>query len=195
MLTVLLGGCDTASPEKSVSLNSDKDFAQAAQTFREPGQCGKQWDVLWPLAKNGDGRALAQLASDLFIGDLEPPGKDQGINRGARKRAHAFALGVYAASARIHPSSENLRFMVQDQISSEKIIALQTRGGKLVYSAVVLSVADKKRLLSCDGSEVDGDACLTAVRNANLLPPFDTYSKAIDKELKSSRNNCFRSYL
>lgn len=194
-LTVLLGGCDTASTKPPVSLNSDSDFAQAAEVFRQPGQCGKQWDMLWPLAKKSDGRALVRLAEGMFIGDLEPPGKDKNTDRGSRKRAHAFALAMYAASARIHQSSENLRFIVHEQFRSEQITVVQASSGSVTYSTINLSGADKMRLTSCVTSEAGGGSCLSEALKAHLLPSFETYAQAIDNDLKSHRNDCFRDYL
>src|SRR3569832_2711055 len=62
----LICGCDLTGKTSLTqpSLTREERLKFAVESYNKD-QCKKQWALLWPMAREGDGEALSELASEL----------------------------------------------------------------------------------------------------------------------------------
>jgi hypothetical protein len=161
-------------------------------------ECEKQWDLLWPLAREGDGEALWLLAADLR-NQLEFPGSDAYAHYIDKQGANARAMVIYAAVAPRYPSKRGLHLYLGANGDVDTVV-VSLRSGTIEYRLIErFPQSSFKRLETCLASAntpAEGDKCVRLASELGLAPTFSEYRKAVDDILsKNRRGRCFRGVL
>ncbi|MER9313270.1 hypothetical protein NKI51_29005 [Mesorhizobium australicum] len=164
------------------------------------GQCKKQWALLWPMAREGDGDALSELAFELRR-DLIMPASDSDMNVDLDDKAIAnvFVMTIYGAAASKHSDDRrNLNF-VFDPARWRKgdVTVVSIRSGSISYGSIKppppVLMTKLKNCLSQANSSATGDRCVAEAIKLGLIPRFPEYKNAIDAVLTTYRpENCLR---
>jgi len=129
-------------------------------------QCEKQWDLLWPLAREGDGEALSDLANELGYpgGGLELPDSDVDTSPRDKRSANALAMAIYGAAAPRYPSKRNLHlFLGADRDIDVVVVSLRsgTVGYRRIKAFPQSSLKRLERCLAEASSPAVGDRCVS----------------------------------
>jgi len=152
-------------------------------------QCKKQWAVLWPLAREGDGEALSELAYELELG-LKMPTADSDM-KGDPHDANVTVIAIYGASK--HPDGKRNLNYVFDPARWNKgdVTVVSIRSGSISYSSIKppppASMTKLKDCLFQANSPDAGDICVAQAIELGLIPSFSEYSKAMDAVLATYR--------
>jgi hypothetical protein len=152
--------------------------------------CEQLWDLLWPLAREGDGEALSHLVMAISFGDLQLPGPHSDSDLGAKESAVALAMAIYAAAAPSYPDKRLLRWFIAKTDIDIEVVSL--RSGTIGYRRIeAFPRSSLQRLERCfieANSTAAGDRCLNAATEQGLVPSFPEYRKAMDDTLSSTRS-------
>ncbi|TGS19363.1 hypothetical protein EN852_003375 [Mesorhizobium sp. M2E.F.Ca.ET.209.01.1.1] len=155
-------------------------------------QCKKQWAVLWPLAREGDGEALSELASELGQ-SLELPTSDNVKGEpGDRSFANVLVMTIYAATASKYPDKRNLYYIFDPAVWNKgDVTVVSIRSGRISYSSIKapppVSITKLENCLSQANTWNAGDRCVAQAFELRLIPRFSEYSKAMDAVLATYR--------
>ncbi|MGX5846037.1 hypothetical protein ACWGTO_03080 [Mesorhizobium sp. PL10] len=148
------------------SLTREERLKFAADSYFK-NQCKKQWAVLWPLAREGDGEALSELAFELGS-RLEMPASDSDMNvdPGDRSFANVLVMTIYGATASKHPGKPNLHYIF-DPAGWNKgdVTVVSIRSGAISYSSIKppppVLMTELENCLSQANSSAAGDRCVS----------------------------------
>ncbi|BCG70865.1 hypothetical protein MesoLj113a_20230 [Mesorhizobium sp. 113-1-2] len=170
------------------SLTREERLKFALDSFYK-SQCKKQWAVLWPLAREGDGEALSELAFELELG-LKMPASDSDM-KGDWHDANVIVIAINGASK--HPDGKRNLNYVFDPARWNKgdVTVVSIRSGSISYSSIKppppASMTKLKDCLSQANSPAAGDRCVAQAIELGLVPSFSEYSKAMDAVLATYR--------
>jgi hypothetical protein len=68
LVSSLVSGCDLTGKSSATSTLTREERLKLAADAYFNGQCKEQWALLWPMAREGDGEALSELALSLGEG-------------------------------------------------------------------------------------------------------------------------------
>ncbi|PBC07985.1 hypothetical protein CK230_23005 [Mesorhizobium sp. WSM3859] len=190
LVLFVICGCDLTGKTSLMqpSLTREQRLKFALDSFSE-GQCKKQWAVLWPLAREGDGEALSELAFELELG-LKMPASDSDM-KGDRHDANVIVIAVYGASK--HPDGKrNLNYVFDPaRWNKADVTVVSIRSGLISYSSIKppppVLMTKLKNCLSQANSPPAGDRCVAQAIELGLIPGFSEYSKAMDAVLATYR--------
>lgn len=190
----LVCGCDLTGKSSLMqpSLTREERLKFAADSYFKD-QCKKQWALLWPMAREGDGEALSELASELGT-RLQMPASDSDIkaDRGDQSFANVLVMTIYGATASKHPGKPNLHYIFDPaQWNRGDVTVVSIRSGSISYSSIkapppVLMTKLEDCLSQANSSNV-GDRCVAQASKLGLIPNFSEYSKALDAVLTTYR--------
>jgi hypothetical protein len=174
------------------SLTREERLKFAANSYFK-NQCKKQWALLWPMAREGDGEALSELAFELG-GGLEFPASDSDmkVDMGVRSFANVLVMTIYGATASKYPDKRNLHY-ISDPARWNKgdVTVVSIRSGLISYSSIKpppqVLMTKLKDCLSQSNSSAVGDRCVAQATKLGLIPGFSEYSKAMDAVLTTYR--------
>lgn len=174
------------------SLTREERLKFAADSYFK-GQCKKQWALLWPMAREGDGEALSELASELG-GRLKPPASDSDIkvDMGVRSFANVLVMTIYAATASKYPDKRNLYYIFDPaRWNKGDVTVVSIRSGRISYGSIKapspVSITKLENCLSQANTSNVGDRCVAQAIELGLIPSFSEYSKAMDAVLATYR--------
>ncbi|UCI07045.1 hypothetical protein [Mesorhizobium sp. B1-1-8] len=199
LVSSFLCGCDLTGKSSLTSTLTREERLKVAADAYYNNQCQKQWALLWPMAREGDGEALSELASELG-GRLELPASDSDmkVDMGVRSFANVLVMTIYAATASEYPDKRNL-YYIFDPARWRKgdITVVSIRSGRISYSSIKapppISITKLENCLSQANASNVGDRCVAQAINLGLIPSFSEYSKAMDAVPTTySPNHCVR---
>jgi hypothetical protein len=154
-------------------------------------QCKKQWALLWPLAREGDGEALSELAFELG-GGLRMPASDSDMKvAGDEAVANVIVMAIYGMSK--HPDDKSNLNYIFDPARWNKgdVAVVSIRSGLISYGSIKppppVLMTKLKNCLSQANSPAAGDRCVAQAVELGLMPSFSEYSKAMDAVLATYR--------
>ena len=193
----LVCGCDLTGKTSLMqpSLTREQRLKFARDSYYK-GQCKKQWAVLWPLAREGDGEALSELAYELGS-RLKMPASDADMKvAGDKAVANVVVMAIYGMSK--HPDDKsNLNYIFDPaRWNRGDVTVVSIRSGSISYSSIKppppASMTKLKNCLSQANSPTAGDRCVAQAVELGLVPSFSEYSKAMDAALATYRpESCF----
>ncbi|MFC3321876.1 hypothetical protein [Mesorhizobium cantuariense] len=191
----LVCGCDLIGKSSAASTLTREERLRVAADAYFNNQCEKQWALLWPMAREGDGEALSELAFELG-GRLEIPASDSDMNvdPGDKSFANVLVMTIYGATASKHPDKRNLHYIFDPaRWRKGDVMVVTIRSGQISYSAIKapppVSMTELENCLSQANSSASGDRCVAQAIKLGLIPSFSEYSKAIDAVATSYRPN------
>src|SRR5262245_54477598 len=101
---------NSAVPE---NLSREERLKLGAGAFLK-NQCEKQWALLWPLARDGDGTALAVLAYEQYLKGLVLPGADAETDPMTKRAANALVAAIYGSIAPKHANKGALPILLAE---------------------------------------------------------------------------------
>ncbi|TIT79611.1 MAG: hypothetical protein E5W57_06245 [Mesorhizobium sp.] len=193
----LVCGCDLTGKTSLMqpSLTREERLKFAAESYFK-GQCKKQWALLWPLAREGDGEALSELALELGQ-RLKAPASDSDVkvDPGDKALANVFVMAIYGMSK--YPDDKRMLNYIFDPAGWSKgdVTVVSIRSGSISYSSIKpppqVLMTKLKDCLSQANSPAAGDRCVAQAKELGLIPDFSEYSKAMDAVLATYRpENC-----
>ncbi|MER9313266.1 hypothetical protein NKI51_28985 [Mesorhizobium australicum] len=195
----LVCGCDlTGNSSAASTLSREERLKLAAEAYFN-NQCEKQWALLWPMAREGDGEALSELASELG-GRLEIPASDSDtkVDPGVRSFASVLVMTIYAATTSKYPDKRNLYYIFDPaRWNKGDVTVVSIRSGRISYSSIKapppVSITKLENCLSQENASNVGDGCVAQAIKLGLIPSFSEYSKAMDEVPTVHRpNHCIR---
>lgn len=188
----LVSGCDltgkTSLTQPSLTREERLKFARDSY-FK--GQCKKQWALLWPMAREGDGEALSELAFELG-GRLKMPASDSDMKvAGDKAVANVVVMAIYGMSK--HPDDKSNLNYIFDPARWNKgdVTVVSIRSGLISYSSIKppppALMTKLKNCLSQANSSDAGDRCVAQAIELRLIPSFSEYSTAMDAALTAYR--------
>ncbi|MGX5840049.1 hypothetical protein ACWGTI_04905 [Mesorhizobium sp. ArgA1] len=170
------------------SLSREERLKFAADSYFK-NQCKKQWAVLWPLAREGDGEALSELGSRL---EMPASDSDMNVDPGDRSFANVLVMTIYGATASKHPGKPNLHYIFDPaRWNKGDVTVVSIRSGSISYSSIrpppQVLMTKLKDCLSQANSPAAGDRCVAQAKKLGLIPDFSEYSKAMDAVLATYR--------
>jgi hypothetical protein len=199
LISSLVIGCDlTGTSSAASNLTREERLKVAADAYYN-NQCQKQWSLLWPMAREGDGEALSELASELG-GRLEIPASDSDtkVDPGVRSFANVLVMTIYAATASKHPDKRNLYYIFDHaRWNKGDVTVVSIRSGRISYSSIEapspVSITTLEDCLSQENTSNAGGRCVAQATKLGLIPNFSEYSKAMDAVPTAYRpNHCIR---
>ncbi|WP_136617251.1 MULTISPECIES: hypothetical protein [Mesorhizobium] len=195
----LVCGCDLTGKSSAASTLTREERLKVAADAYYNNQCEKQWALLWPMAREGDGEALSELASD-FGGRLEIPASDSDtkVDPGVRSFANVLVTTIYAAAASKYPDKRNLYYIFDPaRWNKGDVTVVSIRSGRIIYSSIKapppISITKLENCLSQANASNVGDRCVAQAIKLGLIPSFSEYSKAMDAVPTTYRpNHCLR---
>jgi hypothetical protein len=192
LIALSLYGCvDFLTPKPSVPANLTRQerLKMAADFTNKP--CEKLWDLLWPLARKGDGEALSHLVMAVVSPDgLQLPGSYPDSDLGAEEDAVALAMAIYAAAAPTYPDKRLLGLFIAATDIDVEVVSLSS--GMLGYRRIkAFPRSSLKRLESClvqAKSTEASDRCINLAMQLELVPSFSEFRNAMDNTLSSTRS-------
>jgi hypothetical protein len=191
LIALSLYGCvHFLAPKPSVpsTLTREERLKMAAEAYSRR-QCEKLWDLLWPLAREGDGEALSDLAIARNWGGLLFPAAD--VETGHEGLANVLAMTIYGAAAPKHPTKGDLHLVLDSVTRSNKVTVVSFHSGKMSYRQITaptaISMAKLERCLARVSSSAAGDRCVRQAIELGLIPSFSEYRKAVDEILATNR--------
>ncbi|TRC85970.1 hypothetical protein FJV76_21600 [Mesorhizobium sp. WSM4303] len=187
----LVCGCDLTGKSSAASTLTREERLKLATDAYFKNQCKNQWALLWPMAREGDGEALSELAFELG-GGLKMPDSDMKVDMGVRSFANVLVMTIYAATASKYPDKRNL-YHIFDPATWRKggVTVVSIRSGLISYSSIKppppVSMTKLKNCLSQANSSAAGDRCVAQAIKLGLIPGFSEYSKAMDAVLTTYR--------
>lgn len=190
----LVCGCDLTGKTSLMqpSLTREERLKFAAESYFK-NQCKKQWALLWPMAREGDGEALSELAFELG-GRLEIPASDSDmkVDPGDKSFANVLVMTIYGATALKHPDKRNLHYLFDPaRWRKGDVTVVSIRSGRISYSSIKapppVSITKLENCLSQANSPAAGDRCVAQAIELGLIPSFSEYSKAMDAVLPTYR--------
>ncbi|MER8513946.1 hypothetical protein NKH47_13440 [Mesorhizobium sp. M1060] len=186
----LAGGCDLTGKKSLTqpSLTREERLKFARESYAKE-QCKKQWAVLWPLAREGDGEALSELAYELELG-LKMPATDSDM-KGDAHDANVTVIAIYGAAK--HPDGKsNLNYIFDPaRWNKDDVTVVSMRSGSIIYSSInpppPAPMTKLKNCLFQANSSAAGDLCVAQAIELGLIPSFREYSKAMDAVLATYR--------
>lgn len=192
-------GCDLTSDASAASILSREERLKFAAEAYSNDQCEKQWGLLWPMAREGDGEALSELAFEL--GErLELPASDSNmkVDMGVRSFANVLVMTIYAATASKYPDKRMLHYIF-DPAGWRKgdVTVVSIRSGRISYSSIKapppVSMTKLEICLSQANTSNVGDRCVAQSIKLGLIPSFSEYTKAVDAvPIMYRPNHCVR---
>lgn len=189
----LVCGCDLTGKSSLMqpSLTREERLKFAVQSYYK-GQCKKQWALLWPLAREGDGEALSELALELGRG-LKMPASDSDmkVDPGDKAVANVVVMAIYGMSK--HPDDKrNLNYIFDPaRWNKGDVTVVSIRSGLISYGSIKppppVLMTKLKNCLSQATSSDAGDRCVAQAIELGLIPSFSEYSKAMDAALTAYR--------
>ncbi|WP_127311857.1 hypothetical protein [Mesorhizobium sp. M4B.F.Ca.ET.049.02.1.2] len=196
----LVCGCDLTGKTSLMqpSLTREQRLKFAVESYYK-NQCNKQWALLWPMAREGDGEVLSELALELG-GDLELPASDSDtkIDPGDKALANVFVMAIYGMSK--YPDDKRMLNYIFDPARWNRgdVTVVSIRSGVISYSSInpppPVSMAKLKNCLSQANSSDAGARCVTQAIELGLIPSFSEYSKAMDAILATYRGGSCPSH-
>ncbi|TIM36350.1 MAG: hypothetical protein E5Y61_04245 [Mesorhizobium sp.] len=199
LVSALVCGCDLTGKSSLTSTLTREERLKVAADAYYNNQCQKQWALLWPMAREGDGEALSELASELG-GRLEIPASDTDIkvDMGARSFANVLVMTIYAATASKYPDKRNLYYIFDPaRWNKGDVTVVSMRSGRISYSSTKAppptSITKLENCLSQANASNVGNRCVAQAIKLGLIPSFSEYSKAMDAVPTTHRpNHCIR---
>lgn len=189
----LVCGCDltgkTSLMQPSLTREQRLKFARDSY-YKE--QCKKQWAVLWPLAREGDGEALSELASEPGL-RMPATDSDMKVDPGDKAAANVLVMTIYGVAASKHPGDKrNLNHIFDPALWNKgDVTVVSMRSGSIGYRSIKppppVSMTKLKNCLSQANSPAAGDKCVAQAIELGLIPSFSEYSKAMDAVLATYR--------
>ena len=195
MVFFLVCGCDLTGKTSLTqpSLTREERLKFARDSYLR-GQCKKQWAVLWPLAREGDGEALSELAYELELGLKMPvTDSDMNVDPGDKAVANVSVIAIYGAAASKRPDDKHNLGYVFDPARWNKgdVTVVSIRSGSIGYSSIKppppALMTKLKNCLSQANSPAAGDGCIAQAKDLGIIPSFSEYSKAMDTVLATYR--------
>ncbi|AZO73732.1 hypothetical protein [Mesorhizobium sp.] len=190
----LVCGCDLTGKTSLMqpSLTREERLKFAAGSYFK-NQCKRQWALLWPMAREGDGEALSELAFELG-GRLEIPvsDSDMEVDPGDKSFATVLVMTIYGATASKHPDKRNLHYIFDPaRWRKGDVTVVSIRSGRINYNSIKapppVSITKLENCLSQANSSAAGDKCVAQAIESGLIPGFSEYSKAMDAVLGTYR--------
>ncbi|MDQ0503674.1 hypothetical protein [Xanthobacter agilis] len=153
--------------------------------------CAQAWEKLWPLAKQGDKEAMDSLSTALLVKDLLPPGGSPIQDSLRRKIAHGLTLQIYALDPS-NPLPKWLWHELKVFVSNNESVYISVENDTIVYIPVH---ASGQFTTISDACKISGNACVKTIKSTHLIPDFDSYAAAVDRELTTPTTVCRREYL
>lgn len=186
LVSCFVCACDlTGQSSVTSTLTREERLKIAGDAFFD-NQCKNQWTLLWPMAREGDGEALSELAFELGT-RLEIPASDSDmkVDPEHRSLANVLVMTIYAATASKHPDRRMLHYIFDPaRWNKGDIPVVSIRSGQISYSSIktpppVLKTKLENCLSQANASN-DGDRCVAQAIELGLIPSFSEYSKAMD---------------
>jgi hypothetical protein len=159
-LVLLDGLCSGARAQSGWDL---PEFNQAREAYRR-GDCRSAWDIVWPLAKQGNHEARNYLYGTR-LDRMMAPG-ESGLSKSTSIR-HDLTLAAYAALARARPGigDPNHRSARIDIPNSINALALGANGG---------------RVAQCYKSGTSFQECLDLAISLGVIQKFEDYARDVE---------------
>lgn len=195
----IVSGCDlTGKSGATATLTREERLKLAGDAFFN-NQCENQWTLLWPMAREGDGEALSELAWELGT-RLEIPAlvSDMKVDPEDRSFANVLVMTIYAVTASKHPDKRMLHYIFDPaRWNKDDIPVVAIRSGRMSYNSIKtpppVSKAKLENCLSQANASNDGDRCVAQAIKLGLIPSFSDYTKALDALPITYRpNHCIR---
>ncbi|WP_146770212.1 hypothetical protein [Mesorhizobium hawassense] len=196
----LVCGCDLTGKTSLMqpSLTREERLRFTVESYYK-NQCKKQWALLWPMAREGDGEVLSELALELG-GDLEFPASDSDmkIDPGDKALANVFVMAIYGMSK--YPDDKRMLNYIFDPARWNRgdVTVVSIRSGSISYSSIKpppqVLMTKLRDCLSQAKSPAAGDRCVAQAKELGLIPDFSEYRKAMDAVLATYRRGSCPSH-
>ncbi|MBZ7927764.1 hypothetical protein LAC81_25765 [Ensifer adhaerens] len=201
-LALALNGCTNdlgLSGESGSPENREERFKLEALAMSER-RCEQSWKLLWPMAREGDGEALVDLANSMQLGGVLLPDRDTRFGNEEKQYANALALAVYGAAAPKHRSTLNMKIALQWAAGPHRITVVAPNENRMEYK--IVNAVDPRSIeklgicLERVDSAVAGERCVNQAMGLGIVPAFSVYREAVDRTIaQNSPKSCFRPYL
>jgi hypothetical protein len=159
-------------PAKAQSVWNLPEFNQATEAFRNE-DCRAAWDIVWPLAKQGNHEARYFLAMAM-VGRLAPPGLPRELPEAAWDR-HSLTLFAYAALATQSPTpwhgDPSHRWARKEVPLLIKKLALGLNGS---------------RVAQCYASDASFQDCLDLAVSLGVVQRFEDYARDVERAARET---------
>lgn len=199
LVTFLVSGCDfTGQSSLASTLTRQERLKLAAEAYSND-HCEKPWSLLWPIAREGDGEALSELAIELGERlELPASGSDNNVDPGARSFANVLVMTIYAATTSKYPDKRNLHYIFDPAGWRKSVVTVVSiRSGRISYSSIKapppVSLTELENCLSQANGSTVGDRCVAQAIKLGLIPSFSEYTRAMDAvPITYQPNSCVR---